>query len=287
MPIALHGGPTTRVTHAVVGKGWWQFGNGGGQVHGGQDLHELFTGLDVRNEAQGAAPRGRPDSRAANTDILNFMFATSAVWKSLKKVLSQRAGLLAKAALARDRAIGGHARGSSMGLGQGEILGYLRPGPEEHLVRGLPAERWVWHLRVVLADVEFHQRTNPRHRVQAVQEEPLMLQSTPQRLHDGVGEGNLDLRQHAIRFYDVLGALVVIAELGRVRDRRCADALDMIERKRLADGMFPVEWTNVRTVDRIESRGTYADWGPLSKRKGHPLVTVDAQWVLREAGRGV
>ncbi len=97
--------------------------------------------------------------------------------------------------------------------------------------------------------------------------------------------GPVDKIHYPIRFYDVLGALVVMAEMGLVRDPRCADALDLLERKRLPDGMFPVEWTNVKRADRIESRGTFADWGPLSKRKGHPLVTVDALWVLREAGR--
>jgi hypothetical protein len=90
---------------------------------------------------------------------------------------------------------------------------------------------------------------------------------------------------YPIRFYDVLVALVVMAEMGLVRDPRCSDALDLLERKRLADGMFPVEWTNVRTVERIETRGTYADWRPLAKRKGNPLVTVDALWVLQEVGR--
>ena len=97
--------------------------------------------------------------------------------------------------------------------------------------------------------------------------------------------GAVDKVHYPIRFYDLLGALVVMAEMGLVRDRRCADALDLLERKRLTDGMFPVEWTNVKTADQIESRGTYADWGTLSKRKGHPLVTVDALWVLNEAGR--
>jgi hypothetical protein len=91
---------------------------------------------------------------------------------------------------------------------------------------------------------------------------------------------------YPIRFYDVLSALLVMTEMGLVRDPRCVDALDLLECKRLGDGMFPVEWTNVKMADRIESRGTFADWSPLSKRKGHPLVTVDALWVLREAGRG-
>ncbi|MBA4072158.1 MAG: hypothetical protein C0497_10035 [Gemmatimonas sp.] len=83
----------------------------------------------------------------------------------------------------------------------------------------------------------------------------------------------------------MLSVLLVMAEMGMVRDRRCQDALDLLERKRLADGTFPVEWTNVTMADRIETRGTYADWGILHRKKGNPLVTVDALYVLRDAGR--
>ena len=99
--------------------------------------------------------------------------------------------------------------------------------------------------------------------------------------------GPVERIHYPIRFYDVLSALLVMAELGRVRDPRCRDALDLLESKRLSDGMFPVEWTNVTKADRIETRGTYADWGILHKKKGNPLVTVDALYVLREAGRAV
>ena len=95
----------------------------------------------------------------------------------------------------------------------------------------------------------------------------------------------MDKIHYPIRFYDVLSALLVMAEMGRVRDRRCREALDLLEGKRLADGMFPVEWTNVKRAPRIVSRGTYADWGPLQKKKGNLLVTIDALYVLREAGR--
>lgn len=97
--------------------------------------------------------------------------------------------------------------------------------------------------------------------------------------------GPVDKIHYPIRFYDVLGALLVMAEAGLARDRRCRDALDLLEGKRLDDGSFPAEWTNVRTAERVESRGTYADWGPLSRRKGNPLVTVDALYALKEAGR--
>jgi len=99
--------------------------------------------------------------------------------------------------------------------------------------------------------------------------------------------GPVDKIHYPIRFYDVLSVLLVMAEMGMVRDRRCRDALDLLERKRLADGTFPVEWTNVTKADRIKTRGTYADWGTLHKKRGNLLVTVDALYVLREAGRVV
>lgn len=97
--------------------------------------------------------------------------------------------------------------------------------------------------------------------------------------------GPVDKIHYPIRFYDVLSALLVMAEMRLLQDRRCGDALSLLEGKRLADGTFPVEWTNVRKADRIESRGTYADWGAIHKRKGNPFVSVDALYVLREAGR--
>ena len=99
--------------------------------------------------------------------------------------------------------------------------------------------------------------------------------------------GPVDKIHYPVRFYDVLSALLVMAEMGMVRDPRCRDALDLLERKRLTDGTFPVEWTNVTKADRIETRGTYADWGVRHRKKGNALVTVDALYVLREAGRAV
>ena len=45
--------------------------------------------------------------------------------------------------------------------------------------------------------------------------------------------GPVDKIHYPIRFYDVLSALLVMAEMGLARDRRCADALDLLERKRL------------------------------------------------------
>ena len=44
-----------------------------------------------------------------------------------------------------------------------------------------------------------------------------------------------------MRLYDVLLALLVMTEIGKVRDLGCSDALDLLESKRLADRGFPVE----------------------------------------------
>jgi hypothetical protein len=84
----------------------------------------------------------------------------------------------------------------------------------------------------------------------------------------------------------------VVAWRARRRLARESETTPAMRRLRSAIGASPIaqrllkEYTNVKKTDRIESRGTYADFGPLSKRKGHPLVTVDALWVLQEAGRG-
>lgn len=113
----------------------------------------------------------------------------------------------------------------------------------------------------------------------------LLWRKTDGTLIEPAWGGPVDKIHYPIRFYDVLSALLVMAEIGMIRDRRCADAVTLLEGKRLADGTFPTEWTSVTKADRIRTRGTFADWGPLHRREGNPLVTVDALYVLREAGR--
>jgi hypothetical protein len=105
------------------------------------------------------------------------------------------------------------------------------------------------------------------------------------RRHDGApirpawGRDPLQI-QWPIRFYDVLFALVVMTEVERVRDPRCADALDHLAGKRLPGGGFPAEVRTARTVDQATSDGTFAHWGPSGRRRPNPYVTVDALWVL-------
>ncbi len=85
--------------------------------------------------------------------------------------------------------------------------------------------------------------------------------------------------------YDILFGLKVLAEAGFLADPRCADALDLLESKRLADGSFPAEETYARTSRPEVSGYSPVDWGGTGRRKANPFVTADALYVLRLAGR--
>jgi len=91
--------------------------------------------------------------------------------------------------------------------------------------------------------------------------------------------------QHPIRFYGPLFALQVMAEIGKIGDPRCQEALAMLEEKRRPDGGFPAEDRTARAVDTVVTRGTFADWGPCGIRHSNDLVTVDALTVLHAARR--
>lgn len=95
--------------------------------------------------------------------------------------------------------------------------------------------------------------------------------------------GRPDRIHYPIQFYDVLFALQVMAELGRIGDPGCADALALLEAKRLPDGGFPLEAPNAAPADRVVSRHSYADWGPAGRRTSNPLVSLAALGVLRSA----
>ncbi|MGD0018484.1 MAG: hypothetical protein ABSD62_04450 [Candidatus Limnocylindrales bacterium] len=97
--------------------------------------------------------------------------------------------------------------------------------------------------------------------------------------------GAVDRIHFPIQFYDVLFAPQVMAELGRIGDPRCADALALLESKRLRDGGFPAEDLNAAPADGVVSRGSFARWGPSGTRRGNPLVSLAALGVLQEAER--
>ena len=77
----------------------------------------------------------------------------------------------------------------------------------------------------------------------------------------------------------------LLAEAGLIGDPRCADALDLLESKRLPDGGFPAEAKYYGLGRSRKSGRDLVDWGGVSRRKSNPFVTVDALHVLRAAGR--
>ncbi len=80
--------------------------------------------------------------------------------------------------------------------------------------------------------------------------------------------GAVDKIHYPLRFYDVLSALLVMAEIGFIRDPRCNDALDLLESKRLADGTFPVELTNATRADRDQIPRDICRLGNDSQEEG-------------------
>jgi hypothetical protein len=85
--------------------------------------------------------------------------------------------------------------------------------------------------------------------------------------------------------YDILAGLKAMAELGRIGDERCADALDLLESKRLPDGGWPAEAKYYKHSTAVALGNDDVDWGGTSTRRMNPWVTVDALAVLRAAGR--
>ena len=92
--------------------------------------------------------------------------------------------------------------------------------------------------------------------------------------------------------YDILFGLKVMAEAGFIADPRCAEALDLLESKRLGDGGFPAEERLYHTQPGKTASGRWrtgrslVDWGGVSKRRMKEFVTADALYVLGAAGRG-
>ncbi|MFC0532608.1 hypothetical protein [Phytohabitans kaempferiae] len=79
--------------------------------------------------------------------------------------------------------------------------------------------------------------------------------------------------------YDALGGLVGMVEAGTIGDPRCADALDLLESKRLPDGGWPAEKAFTTKA------GDPLDWGPTGTGRANEWVTADALAVLAAAGR--
>ena len=85
--------------------------------------------------------------------------------------------------------------------------------------------------------------------------------------------------------YDILHGLKVIAESRLIHDKRCTRALDLLQGKQLPDGGWPAEKKYYKCTDEVALGNDYVDWGGTSRKKMNPWVTVDALYVLKQAGR--
>lgn len=87
--------------------------------------------------------------------------------------------------------------------------------------------------------------------------------------------------------YDILHGLKIMAETGFIRDKRCNDALDLLEDRRLADGGWPVEARFYQSRDPKLGGYDRVDWGKVDRKTSNEWVTVDALYVLTAAGRKI
>ena len=93
--------------------------------------------------------------------------------------------------------------------------------------------------------------------------------------------------------YDILWGLKVMAEAGFIGDERCGPALDLLETYRLPGGGYPAHKKHYRAanpkeiipMDERVSGYSLVDWGPTGTTRMNEFVTVDALYVLKQAGR--
>lgn len=86
-------------------------------------------------------------------------------------------------------------------------------------------------------------------------------------------------------YYDVLGGLKGIAEVGLINDPRCSEALDWLEGRELPGGGWPADARYYHVADAYEFGAEYVDWGAPARGRPNDWVTTDALFVLRSAGR--
>jgi len=86
-------------------------------------------------------------------------------------------------------------------------------------------------------------------------------------------------------YYDVLGGLKGMAEVGRVGDPRCREALDWLESRELPGGGWPADSRHYQVSTEYRFGCEFVDWGRPEPRRRNDWVTTDALYVLRAAGR--
>jgi len=87
--------------------------------------------------------------------------------------------------------------------------------------------------------------------------------------------------------YDILAGLKAMTEGGFIKDKRCREALELLESKRLPDGGYSSEAKYYSTSPKTVSGMSLVDYGGISKKRMNDFVTLDALRVLKMAGRGI
>lgn len=144
----------------------------------------------------------------------------------------------------------------------------------------LPLRGLVWHTRL----------TGSEESKKAVEEcsEFFLQRNLFRRKSDGsiIREDFLKLRYPHYWHYDILIALKVMVEAGRITDPRCEEALDILESRQLPDGGWRAEGKHYRVVEEPANGGSMVEWGKVSRMKEmNEFVTLDVLYVLRETGR--
>ena len=90
--------------------------------------------------------------------------------------------------------------------------------------------------------------------------------------------------------YDFLGGLVAMAEMGLVKDPRCANALDLLEKKELPTGGWPAQGRFYKVSSNLDLSSRFGsislvDWDSTSPRKMNEWLTTDALFALHSADR--
>jgi hypothetical protein len=78
--------------------------------------------------------------------------------------------------------------------------------------------------------------------------------------------------------------------MGLIADPRCAEALDLLERKELPGGGWAAEGRFYKVSPKLDTSSGWGsvslvDWGGSGKTRMNEWVTSDALYVLRAAGR--
>jgi hypothetical protein len=85
--------------------------------------------------------------------------------------------------------------------------------------------------------------------------------------------------------YTFIHTLKAMAEAGLIRDKRCKEALDLLEQKQKPNGGWRAE-AKYYVFSKDRSRATtLVNWSATSIDGVHPFLTCDAMYVLRAAGR--